>query len=364
MPALHVLVDGRKARDFGIGRYILGLTRSLAASGEISLTAFAKPGDTQLFPPNVRTVPTKVVPYSIRELLSLGRVAARVGADVVHWPHYVVPFGTPNPTVVTVHDLMHLTQPEHGSFWKRTYAENVLRHAVQVSARVIAVSEETARQLTARFPEVQAKLEVVWNGVDGVFFSAGNERAAEPETGERYILYCGNDKPHKNLARLLAAFSLLKRDFPGVCLVLAGVPPGSARRREEQARELGILENVRETGFIPDGALATLMAGADVFVLPSLTEGFGLPVLEAMAAGAPVACSGRGSLPEVAGDAALLFDPENPGEIAAAIASLLSSRQRRLEMIERGRRRAAAFTWDITARKSLEIYRRAKAESK
>jgi glycosyltransferase involved in cell wall biosynthesis len=356
---LRLFLDARKARDFGIGRYILGLTKGLVDTGNVSLTALCRPGDASLLPPGTLIIDSTARPYGVRELLSLGRVAARAAVDVVHWPHYVVPIKTPAPTVVTIHDLMHLTQPEHRSPAKRLYAGWMLLHAIRKAAAVIAVSGVAARQIAETFPEARGKLQVVSNGIDPVFFSASTaDVAARLGIRGPYLLYCGNDKPHKNLPRLFEAFALFRRQYPDFELVLAGVPAATASSRHSRAKELGIFESLREPGFVADADLAALMAGATVFVLPSLVEGFGLPLVEAMAAGAPVACSNRDALTEVAGGAARLFDPENPSDMAAALSSLAGSPDARAELRAKGRARALSFTWGRAARETLEIYQK------
>lgn len=361
MEALGLALDARKARDFGIGRYILGLLRPLVDSGAVTVTALCREGDESLFPPRVHTVPSRIRPYSLRELFLAGRPMGRMAAEVVHWPHYVVPLGTPRPAIVTIHDLMHLTEPEHASVGKRAYARMVLGHAISVSTAVITVSLHTAREIETRFPSASEKLEVIWNGIEPVFFSA---RASDSPVPAPYVLYCGNDKPHKNLDALFEAFSLVMEALPGLKLVLAGVPAASAPSRLLKARAARIEDRLVETGFVPDSELAALMAGAEVFVLPSVTEGFGLPVLEAMAAGAPVACSNRGSLPEVAEGAARFFNPGDRRDMAEAIRSLLLDREARQGARERGRIRAASFSWERAAEKHLAVYRRAARRSR
>jgi glycosyltransferase involved in cell wall biosynthesis len=181
----------------------------------------------------------------------------------------------------------------------------------------------------------------------------------ELSLGDARVLLCVAQKhPYKNLHRLVRALTALDGD---VVLVLPGFATAHERELRELAARLGVDERLRLPAWLSDRSLAGLYALSSAFVLPSLAEGFGLPVLEAMLRGVPVACSNASSLPEVAGDAALLFDPEDQEQLTAAVRRLLDDRQLARELVERGRRRAAEFTWRRTGEASLEGYRRAVA---
>ena len=358
----RVLLDARKARDFGIGRYIVGLLGALARRGGFDLSAAIHPGDEGLLPDGVRTVVCRAGHYSPEELVAVRQVIARVRPDLFHAPHYVMPFFPPAATVVTIHDLMHLHRPEHASLPRRAYARWMVGRATRLAARVIAVSEAMKKEILAFAPGHGGKVEVIPNGVEERFFLEGEEGNAGarrmpappvrlPSFEGPYLLFLGNDKPHKNLDGLLAAWSGLRRTRPGLSLVLAGVGPGRA-----------LPEGVKAPGFVPNAELPALVAGARLLVLPSFSEGFGLPVAEAMAAGTPVACSDLPALREVAGDAASYFDPHDVTSIARAMAELLGDEGRRDLLRRKGKERAAALTWEAAAERTARLYREVLAE--
>ena len=242
------------------------------------------------------------------------RALSRAGCDVFHAPHYVVPFLPPRATVVTIHDLIHLKRPEHGTLAKKLYATTMLRRALRAARVVLTVSEAVRRDLAAFAPEHAGKVRAVPNGVEKRFLApvpgedvARVRRAAGLDAP--YVLFLGNDKPHKNLEGLLAAFGRVARAGLPHRLVLAG---GASERREARAaaaRAAGIADRLVDLGIVPESDIVPLLAGASALAMPSFLEGFGLPVLEAQAVGTPVVCSDRGGLPEAGGDAALYATP-------------------------------------------------------
>jgi alpha-1,3-rhamnosyl/mannosyltransferase len=340
----RVLVDARKAHDFGIGTYVRGLLGGLAGLDRYEVHALVLPGEEALLPPGVSTRTCAAPHYSFEELVAVWRAISALKPDVFHAPHYVVPFFPPQATVVTIHDLMHLTRPEHDAPAKRFYARWMIGRALRLSARVIAVSESTKKEILAFGPEWGGKVVVIPNGVREDFFERGKDNAPE-SLPLSYLLFLGNDKPHKNLDGLLAAFARLRASFPSLSLVLAGVAPGRVRA-----------EGVHALGFVPDADVPPLLAGARALVLPSLAEGFGLPVLEAQAAGTPVTCSDLPALREAAGDAAVFFDPHDVASMAAGIEKILRDEKLRRGLREKGRARAAAFSWRRAAERTAGLY--------
>jgi alpha-1,3-rhamnosyl/mannosyltransferase len=277
--------------------------------------------------------------------------------DLFHAPHYVVPLFPPRATVVTIHDLMHLTRPEHASPAKRAYARWMVGRALRLSARVIAGSESTKKEILAFGPEQSGKVVVISYGIRKEFFESeepnGSARrlpaALSPVPPFReslpYLLFLGNDKPHKNLDGLLRAWPRVHAAHPALSLVLAGVEPGRT-----------LPDGAKAVGWVPDEEVPALVAGARVLVQPSFAEGFGLPVLEAQAAGTPVACSDLPALHEAAGDAAVFFDPHDDASMAAALGALLGDEEKRDLLRKRGRERAAEFTWSRVAERTAGIY--------
>ena len=337
----RVLLDARKARDFGIGRYIVGLIGALARRGDFELQAVVHPRDRDLLPPGVAPILSEAAHYSVGELVAVRKAIRSARPDLFHAPHYVVPLAPPRRTVVTIHDLMHLSRAEHASPLKRIYARAMIGRAVRSAARIVTVSETARGELVGAFPSAAEKTVVIPNGVGGEFFEAVPDAGGAP-----YLLFLGNDKPHKNLDGLLAAFALLRAAHPRLRLLLAGVPPGKRSA-----------SGVEPLGYVADAELPPLVAGARALVLPSFAEGFGLPVLEAQAAGTPVACSDIPVLRETSGDAAVFFDPHAPESIARTVAALLRDEAERSRVRNLGRERAAAMTWDRAAARTASVYR-------
>jgi glycosyltransferase involved in cell wall biosynthesis len=241
------------------------------------------------------------------------------------------------PAATTVLDLQHEEHPEFFARAERTYRKAVYGWTIRRSRIVIAISEHGRRTLIERYRLAPERVRSIHLAVDHERFTADGSARGD------YLLYPARPWPHKNHARLYAAFALLRAEHPGLRLVLTG----------EGAFD-GLPAGVEAHGRVSTAELADLYRGAAAVVFPSLYEGFGMPVIEAMACGCPVASSNVTSLPEVAGDAARLFDPRDVDEIAAAVDDVLRNPQ---PWIARGLERAKAFTWDATARAHDVVYR-------
>lgn len=341
----RVLVDARKARDFGIGTYVRALLAGLAERGGFELAAIARGADAALFPPGVRLIPSTAPHYSVRELVSVRAVIARERPHLFHAPHYVVPLFPPRRTVVTVHDLMHLSRAEHASAAKRLYARTMLARASRSAARLLVDSDAVRAELVAFSPAAAAKVRVTPLALEPRFLTSPPVASAVPAP---YILFVGNPKPHKNLGGLLAAFR--EASLP-LALVLAGGDPPAP-----------LPAGVRSLGFVPDADLPALMAGAEMLVLPSFAEGFGLPALEAQAVGTPVVCSDIPALREATGGVALFVDPVDPGSIAGAMRRLHGDPALRADLSGRGRAHAAVFTRARLAEETASVYDEVLAE--
>jgi len=305
----------------GWGRYALELTRRL--------------------PPDLVTLHKTGVrgPEMLWEQVTFPRILRRAQASVVHSPNCFLPLRRPCPGVVTIHDLAFEAHPE--DFARSTGAKYrfFAPRAVRSAERVICVSQATADDVAARYGADESKLRVIPNAASLPMNGAAPAPADSP-----YLLAVGDIRGKKNLARLLDAFARLRADGLQQRLVLAG----------QGELPAGAPDGVQATGFVDDATLDALMRGADLLVHPSLYEGFGLVVLEAMARGVPVAIADATSLPEVAGGAAERFDPLDTDDMAAAILRALS---RRDELAALGLARASEFSWDATAAATVDVYR-------
>jgi glycosyltransferase involved in cell wall biosynthesis len=314
----------------GTARHLTSLLAELARLPELDVVRLAWGGGGRL---------TAAARDTVWYPAGLPRAAGRARVDVLHCPTHRGPWRSAVPLVVTVHDLAVLRHPETFNRWTRTYSRLTVPRVLGAARRVIAVSEFTRDELVRVLRLPAERIRVVPNGVGPPFSPDG------PAASGDYVLTVGTLEPRKNLARLADA----------------------ARRADVELRVVGARgwggveargNGVRWLGEVADGELAELYRGAACVAYPSLYEGFGIPVLEAMACGTPVVTSLGGATEEVAGGAAVLVDPLDPAAIAAGIAEAAA---RRAELGRRGLERARAFGWAEAARATLEVYREAAA---
>jgi glycosyltransferase involved in cell wall biosynthesis len=296
----------------------------------------------------------------------LPRVAARDvprDLDVLHHPVTVpVPRLPGVPSVTTLLDLQHHELPESFSRPERMFRRFAYDGAARRADLVITISDHARRQIAAMEGLAPERVESVALGVDTDRFNqtpTERDRALAARLPARFVAYPANLWPHKNHARLVEALALAsERDLH---LVLSGQTYGRLDALLDQARRAGVADRITHVGYLQPQEMPALLRTARALVFPSLFEGFGLPPLEAMACGCPVACSSTGSLPEVVEEAGLLFDPRAPGEIAQAIGSVTSDETLRARLVASGLERAKQFTWAAAARRHVELYRRAAA---
>jgi len=381
------VLDARTATPHypGIGRYVASLAAAMAPqlARDEQLTLLADPR-VPLEIAGTRTATVAASPFSLSQQWTVPARLAELGATVYHSPYYLMPYRPGVPALLTVYDLIPLRHPEHSSARARLLFRWATRLALRTARHVVAITETARRDFIAAFGLPPARITAIPLAADPAFRPQGAQVAAalREKYGlpERFALYVGSNKPHKNLVGLVAAWAAATgtdtdlrprpaRSEEGLGdaeLVIAG----AWDERYPEARQLAqSLEapGIRWLGPVPEADLPSLYSAATVFVFPSLFEGFGLPVIEAMACGTPVVCSNVTSLPEVAGDAAILFDPSAAdGEASDAPAAPLRSALQRVldddglrsELRGKGLARAAQFSWQHTAARTLELYRR------
>jgi glycosyltransferase involved in cell wall biosynthesis len=300
--------------------------------------------------------------WVLGEQTLLPALAARRGVELMHSLASTAPLWGRYRKVVTIHDLIYARFPDAHSGLRDRGLRVLVPAAARRSDRVVADSASTRDDIVELIGIAPERVDVVPLGLGAVRRGAAadpDEVRARLDLGERPVLLSLSAKrPHKNLAALIDALALIASERRPV-LVLPGYATWHERELRERAAAAGVLADVRFPEWLSAPELEGLWGLARAFVFPSLYEGFGLPVLEAMARGVPVACSNSSSLPEVAGDAALLFDPRDVAGIAAALERVLYDEPLASSLRERGLRRAQEFTWERTARLTLDVYARA-----
>lgn len=360
-------------RQAGVSRYIEYLLRYLPEELDAESRLLALAGrhgrphsHVSAFPGAVQWEwtrwPTHRIPFRILwEQLAAPVNSAKRHLDLLHGPVNVVPLGGRTPSVVTIHDLAFLVYPEQYPAMQRRYLRIMTRASARKARRVIAVSSSTARDVTELLGVPPDRVVTVPNGVSEDFYPrAGTDeltrfRAAN-SLPEEFLLFVGTLQPRKNLVGLLRAYAQLDQS-ERIPLYVVGATGWMYRAIFEEVTRLGIDQDVRFPGYAASDTLPLWYSAATAFLYPSYYEGFGLPVLESMACGTPVVTSNTSALPEVAGEAGMRVNPDDPGEIANAIRTVLSDSSLREDMSRRGQAQARQFTWKRTARETAAVYR-------
>jgi glycosyltransferase involved in cell wall biosynthesis len=364
---VRIGIDARKLHDFGIGTYIRNLLRQLARlDHDTDFVLLCRPEDRDSLlslGENFRPVTETAENYSLSEQVKLPWALKRERVTLFHAPHYVLPPLVSCRSVVTIHDCIHLMFPQYlPNRFALAYARTSIAMAAKRATRILTVSESSKRDIL-RFVDIPAdKIDVIYNAYDERFGIEPLEedvvRVAERyQLRDEFVLYAGNVKPHKNLTRLIEAFHIVrKRGLDHLKLILIGDQISRYAELRRAVHRHQLHKYVRFFGYVPEETLAVMYRLAGVFVFPSLYEGFGLPPLEAMASGTPVVTSSVSSLPEVAGDAALLVDPYDPTAIADGIYKVLTDETVRRSMRQKGVARAQQFSWEDSVRRVRRIY--------
>ena len=374
---MNFCLDARTATDHfpGIGRYVVNLAQAMVPllGGDERLILLHDPTQpsrwdlTALAGERVQVVDISISPFSLRQQWTIPHILRGLEADLYHSPYYLMPYRPGPPMVVTMYDLIPLLFPHQVSPTARLLFRWMTALALRTASHVIVISQATRRDLLTFYHLTPQKVTAIPLAADPAFHP---QTPAEIERVRRkyglppdYLLYLGINKPHKNLARLIEAFSRLTHYALRIThyvsrftLIIAGAWDPRYPEPQQQAQALGLEEIIRFLGPVPEADLPALYAGATLFVFPSLYEGFGLPVLEAMACGVPVICSNTSSLPEIVGQAAIMVDPLDVDELTAAMDRVLGNQALREEMSGKGMMQAGRFSWERTARETLRVY--------
>ncbi len=365
---MPTILDARTAISHfpGIGRYACQLARSLARqSNRDELIILTNANSTEArfdfsmpaAQPGIRIVPVDAPPFSVKEQTRLPGILRKLTPRLTHFPYLVMPYAAPRPLVLTVHDIIPLQLPRFFTSRQRILYRLSLELALRRADAVICVSESTRSDLLSRLHLSPSRLFVVPEGVGEAFRDSAEKEVQRARAAwdlpSEYLLYVGSNKPHKNLPALVEAFAQLKTS---AVLVLAGPEDNRFDQERRISERLGLGNRVRCLGTVPEALLPGLYSGALAFVFPSLYEGFGLPVLEAMACGIPVACSNIPSLRETCARAALFFNPGDCRSIALALEQIIQDKRLRTDLRDSGFKRAAELSWDAAAKKTLEVY--------
>jgi len=367
---MRVCIDVSAAvhRRAGLGRYVHELIAALVEQGAHEYTAFYhQRGEAHLAPPIDRlpqlTTSLTVRPWRLRTALAyfsgLGMDAMFAGVDVFHATEHLLPRLRRVRSVFTLHDLIFQFDPDSHKRLNIAFLRTMMPRFLRAADAIIAVSECSKRDAVRIYNMPADKIWVIYEGVDPRFEPIDDVAQLASirrkyNLPQRFVLHLGTIEPRKNLTLLFEALTALNVERHA--LVVAGKTGWLTDPIFARIGELGLQDRVLFTGYVPDEDLPALLSAASVLVMPSKYEGFGLPVLEAMACGTPVIASNASSLPEVGGDAALYAPPDDPSAWAELISRVLKDAALRASMREKGLRQAAKFRWDIAARQTAEVY--------
>lgn len=362
----HIVVDAREYTT-STGRYMFRLLQYLdQIDTEHDYTIMLKPHDMEVYEftnPRFKKVPCPYKEFTFQEQVGLLKLVKILKPDLVHFGKDHQPILYRGKVVTTMHDLTTTRFRNPAKSWI-FYAikQPVYRLVIQLVARkskAIITPTEFVKGDVVHYTHVNpAKINVTLESCDSI---PGTPEPITELEGKRFIMYIGRPQPHKNLGRLIEAFSSLKKSHPDLILVLAGKKDVLYERYEAQASQQGITD-IFFTGFVSDGQLKWMYNNCQAYIVPSLSEGFGLPGLEAMQHGAPVVSSNATCLPEVLGDAAHYFDPLDVQDMAAKIAEVIDNKQLQEELRKKGKAQAGKYSWKRMAEQTLAVYKRVLGE--
>jgi len=295
------------------------------------------------------------------ENLLLPSYVRRSQIDLLHSLGYIAPIALSVPSVITVPDMIHYIYPDEIEKPKRMLWKVLFPVSLRRANHVISISKSVKGDIVRFFPWAEPKTTPISLAVDHTLFNLslpGENSSFENGKVCQFIIAVASISPHKNIGTLIQAFAQVQRMWPSLQLVLVGMKTSSAKTLSQLIHTLSLDAQIQFLGRISDMQLVKLYRSAKVLVFPSLYEGFGLPLLEAMSCGCPVIASNRSSIPEVVEDSALLFDPEDVAQLTQAVVEVLSSEESRTELVRRGLEHSAKYTWETTATETLKVYHR------
>lgn len=369
----RIVFDGvMDAARSGAWRVLINIVRALAALDRFRLSVilprdrladFAG-SESHVDLVGVTTSPGHPIRNILWHALSLPGLAKELRADVLHLPsHNLLIARKVCPVVITVADITEFHLPHHYDPWRTAYRRLIVPRNARLADRIVTASSWFAADIRETLTVPASRIALVPHGVDPLFHAVEHDEAAARvrrryRFDQPYILYVGQiHMPNKNLVRLVEAFAKVRRrGHPDLLLLLAGKEVVGGNDVRTSAYCVGVQEHVRFLGYVPDELLSDLYSGAEVFVFPSLYEGFGLPIVEAMRCGCPVVTSKTSAMAEIGDHAAILIDPYSTDEIASAIHDVLADARRREQLRAAGLERAKCYTWENTALKLAAVY--------
>lgn len=368
---MRIVIDARMYQESGIGRYIRNLLdnlKKLDKDSEYFILHLKSDYDTLVYHNNFNKVLADFQWYGLTEQYQVQKILPKIKPDLVHFPHFNVPIFYRGKFVVTIHDLIHqhfrmdrATRLNPLTYKLKQLGYNkVFQNAITKSVKILAPSNYVKNLLVDKWKIQSEKIIVTYEAVDDKIPTAVAKMSTDDSKKilkkfnikPPYLFYVGNAHPHKNVEGLIKAFLKLKEKYLDFKLVLSGYDHYFWQRLKNENAHEGIIY----TGYVEDKQLVALYKNAACFVMPSFEEGFGIPLLEAMACGCPVVSSNAGALTEVGGDACLYFDPQNLGDMGDKIDRVLKNQILRNQLIERGQKRVNFFSWKKLAEQTLKVY--------
>jgi glycosyltransferase involved in cell wall biosynthesis len=365
---MRITYDLRRILNPGIGRYMTELLKCIfriAPGNEYSLImAPGTESSVEIAGANAKIVLCKSPYYSVSEQFTLPRIARRQRAELIHSPHFLMPLAAPCPVIVTIHDCIYITCKEDlRNPIGRIYYRSMMQLAAWRAAHIVTVSEFSRQDIIRLLGVAPERVSTIYNAYDVRFRPVADPsellRVREKYGASKdFILYTGIYKFRKNHAGLLRSFARLRQKGVDAQLLIAGALEEGEWLLRAQAFELGIADDVVLAGRVDEADLPALYSAARVYACPSNYEGFGFTIVEAMACGVPVVCNPATCLPEVAGDAALWADANDPEAFSSALRRAFVENDLRAAMIERGFENIKRFNWEQAARETLDLYAR------